>query len=221
MGPEKPDLIAVRFFCPGKSAGYEISPVTAVIHQHSFHGVIARSGDILFTRDGVPGSLFGEIWRVLGQAMQSEFNHCAMYLGPGVRFVESAANGVVVVEMQDDGWDAAPYAQERLLVDELIGIGDPVAGRGYSSNAEREVRERAIAFCLDQVREHKPYNLDFFNPETDGAFYCSQLIYKAYAAQEIRLHAHRGADSESVLAPIVFPREVWDACREKRQVKAE
>lgn len=190
-----------------------------MIYQHSFDGVVARSGDILFTRDGVPGSLFGEIWRALGQALPSEFDHCAMYLGPGIRFVESAAKGVVLVAMQGDDWNAAPYAQERLLVDELIGIGDPVAGRGLSPKAAQAVRERAIAFCLAQAGEHAPYNLDFFNPETDGAFYCSQLIYRAYAAQGILLDAPRGAAAESVLAPIVFPREVWEACREKRRVK--
>lgn len=190
-----------------------------MIYQHSFHGVIARSGDILFTRDGIPDSLFGEIWRVLGQAMQSEFNHCALYLGPGVRFIESAAKGVVLVEMQGDEWNAAPYAEQRLLVDELIGIGDPLAGRGMTPKQERGIRERAIAYCLEQVDEHKPYNLDVFNPETDGAFYCSQLIYKAYQAQDILLHQHRGADAENVLAPIVFPQDVWEACREKRRVR--
>lgn len=189
-----------------------------MIHQHSFHGVLARSGDILFTRDGVPDSLFGEIWRVLGQAMQSEFNHCALYLGPGVRFVESAAKGVVVVEMQGDEWNAAPYALERLLVDELIGVGDPTAGRGLSPQAEQQIRERAIAYCLAQVRERKPYNLDFFNPETDGAFYCSQLVYKAYETENIILHQHRGAAAQHILAPIVFPQDVWEACREKRRV---
>jgi len=26
----------------------------------------------------------------------------------------------------------------------------------------------------------KPYNLNFFDPETAKAFYCSQLAYKAY-----------------------------------------
>jgi uncharacterized protein YycO len=86
---------------------------------------------------------------------------------------------------------------------------------------ERAIRERAIAYCLEQVDEHKPYNLDVFNPETDGAFYCSQLIYKAYQTQDILLHQHRGTDAASLLAPIVFPRDVWDACRVKRRVHSK
>lgn len=189
-----------------------------MLYQHSFHGVTAQTGDILFTRDGVPGSLFGEIWRLLGRVLKSDFDHCALYLGPGVRFVESAAKGVVVVEMAGDEWNAEPYGMQRLLLDELIGVGDPVAGRGLSASRARRIREHAVAYCLEQVAEHKPYNLDFFNPETDGAFYCSQLVYKAYLEQGINLHCHTGATAQELLAPIVLPEDVWNGCLKKARV---
>ena len=189
-----------------------------MLHTFSFNGVTAKTGDILFTRDGEEGSLFGEFWKLIGRMFPSEFSHCAMYLGPGIRFIESAAKGVVVVEMQGNEWDGIRYGTERLLVDELIGVGDPIAGRDISPARENEIREHVVAYCVEQAREQKPYNLNFFNPETDGAFYCSQLVYKAYQTQGINLHVHIGEDADSLLAPLVFPEDVWNACLKKERV---
>jgi uncharacterized protein YycO len=190
-----------------------------VLYSHSFHGVIAQTGDILFTRDGMPGSLFGEIWRLLGQILPGDLDHVALYLGPGVRFIESAANGVEVCEFASDEWNALPYAQQRLLVDELVAIADPLAGRGLTPEEETRMRQAVVAYCLTQVARSKPYNLNVFNPETDGAFYCSQLIYKAYQMQGIDLHEHVGAEAESILAPIVLPKDIWNACLKKQRIR--
>lgn len=192
-----------------------------MIHSHTFHGVTARTGDILFTRDGQEGSLFGEFWRLIGRIIPSEFSHVALYVGPGVRFVESAARGVLVVEMEGDEWSGTRYGAERLLVDQLVAVGDPLAGRGISPERESEIRENVVAYCLQQAREDKPYNIRFFNPETDGAFYCSQLVYKAYRAQGINLHIHIGEDADSPLAPIVLPEDLWNACNVKRQIESK
>jgi hypothetical protein len=189
-----------------------------MIHTFQFNGVPVKSGDILFTRDGEEGSLFGEFWRLIGRAFPSEFSHCAIYLGPGVRFVESAAKGVVVVEMEGDEWDGLKYGTERLLVDELVGIGDPLAGRNLSPERETAMREAAIDFCLKQAAEAKPYNLDFFNPESDSAFYCSQLAYKAYEEQGIDFSAATAKTSQ--LGRVVLPEELWDACNVKHRVQA-
>ncbi len=189
-----------------------------MIYAYSFRRVTAKTGDILFTRDGEEGSLFGEIWKLLGHILPGDLDHAAMYLGPGIRFVESAAKGVVVVEMEGNEWDGIRYGKERLLVDELIGIGDPIAGRGISPERENEIRQNVVAYCLEQGREQKPYNLNFFNPETDGAFYCSQLVYKAYQTQGINLHVHIGESADSPFAPLVFPEDVWNACLKKERV---
>jgi hypothetical protein len=189
-----------------------------LIHTHVFHTIPVKTGDILFTRDGEPESLFGKIWCLLGRILPGDLDHCALYLGPRVRFVESAANGVVVVEMQGDQWNAKPCALERLLVDELVGIADPLAGRGLTAQEEMRVREGVVEYCLKQAAQQKSYNLDFFNPEIDGAFYCSQLIYKAYQQYRIYLHKHVGAESESPLAPIVLPQDIWNACLTKVRV---
>lgn len=188
------------------------------MHTHQFYGVIAKTGDILFTRDGEPGSLFGEIWKLLGNILPGDLDHAALFLGPGIRFVESAAKGVVVVEMEGDEWDGTRYGTERLLIDELVGVGDPTAGRGISPEREIEIRENVVAYCLHQARRQKPYNLRFFDPESDGAFYCSQLVYKAYQAKGIALHEHVGDEAESLLAPIVLPKDLWNACNVRQRI---
>lgn len=191
---------------------------TVMIYTHAFNGVTAKTGDILFTRDGDPGSLFGKFWRLIGRLFPSDYSHAALYLGPGVRFIESAAKGVEVVEFQGDTWDSTSYGKERLLVDQLIGIGDPVAGRGISPAREIEIRENVVAYCMEQARTEKPYNIDFFNPDTDGAFYCSQLIYKAYKAQGINLHVEIGEDADSPFASIVLPEDLWAGCHVKARI---
>jgi hypothetical protein len=192
-----------------------------VIYTHSFNGVTARTGDILFTHDGDEGSLFGRCWKLIGRVFPGEFSHAALYVGPGVRLVESAARGVEVVEFASDSWDAVKYGKERLLVDQLIGIGDPIAGRGISATREIEIRENVVAYCLQQARNEKAYNFNVFNPETDGAFYCSQLPYKAYKTQGINLHMQTERDASSPMAAIVFPVELWNACRAKAPVPVQ
>jgi hypothetical protein len=192
-----------------------------VIYTHSFNGVTAKTGDILFTHDGDEGSLFGRCWKLIGRVFPGEFSHAALYVGPGVRFVESAARGVEVVEFASDSWDAVNHGKERLLVDQLIGIGDPIAGRGISAKQEIETRENVVAYCLRQASNEKAYNFNVFNPETDGAFYCSQLAYKAYKTQGIDLHPQTEKDANSPLAAIVFPEELWNACKAKDLVPVQ
>lgn len=189
-----------------------------MIHSHSFNGVVARSGDVLFTRDGTPNSIFGQLWRAFGHILPGDLDHVALYVGPGVRFVESAANGVVLVDMAGDTWDAERYARERLLLDELVGVANPLAGQGLSEADETRIREGVVAYCLKQVSERKPYNLNFFDPEKEGAFYCSQLVYKAYARFGIELHGIGQADANPLMAPIVLPEDIWNACADKQRV---
>jgi hypothetical protein len=202
----------------GKAVADSVWDDTLVIYTHSFNGVTAKTGDILFTHDGDEGSLFGRCWQIIGRVFPGEFSHAALYIGPGVRFVESAARGVEVVEFASDSWDAVNHGKERLLVDQLIGIGDPIAGRGISATRENEIRENVIAYCLRQARDEKAYNFNVFNPETDGAFYCSQLAYKAYKTEGIDLHPQAEKRPNSPLAAIVFPENLWNACKAKESV---
>jgi hypothetical protein len=80
-----------------------------MIYTHTFNGVAARTGDILFTRDEESGSVFGAIWKLLGYALPGDLDHTALYVGPGIRFIESAAKGVVLVKMEGDRWQGRHY----------------------------------------------------------------------------------------------------------------
>jgi hypothetical protein len=185
-----------------------------MLYDHMFDGVPACSGDVLCTQDGDKSAgLFGQIWRVLGKLLPGEIDHCLIYLGPGGRCIESGARGVIVFEMPGETWSAAPFKKERLLLDTLVGVAYPLAGRGLSEDEERRIRLEVIKFCLERASRRKPYNLNYFDPLYDGAFYCSQLVYRAYLASGIDLDVDRNI---SLLERIVFPEEIWDACPHRR-----
>jgi hypothetical protein len=185
-----------------------------MIYEHVFDGIPVRSGDILCTQDGdKSASLFGQNWRLLGKLLPGEIDHCLIYAGPDGRCIESGVRGVILVEMPGDLWEAAPLMKERLLLDTLIGVAYPLAGRGLSDDEDERIRHEVIQFCLERASKRKPYNLNYFDPLRDGAFYCSQLIYRAYLASGIDLDEDRNT---SLLERIVFPEEIWNACPHRR-----
>jgi hypothetical protein len=185
-----------------------------MIYDYSFDGIPVRSGDILCTQDGNRSAgLFGQIWRALGKLLPGEIDHCLMYVGPGGRCIESGARGVILFEMPGEAWDSVPLLKERLLLDTLVGVAYPLAGRELLEVDEIRIRQEVIRFCLECVSKHRPYNLNYFDPSRDGAFYCSQLIYRAYLASGIDLDANRNT---SLLERIVFPEEIWSACPHRR-----
>ncbi len=185
-------------------------------YLHRFNGLTLRTGDILCTRNGVPGSLFGELWRLLGRLVPGEIDHCAIYIGPGGRCVESGARGVIAFTMPGTVWEAGPLGDERLLLDELVGVAYPLARRGLSDVEEQRVREAVAAFCLDHVQQRTPYNPNFFNADTDGALYCSQLVYKAYLPHGIDLNSGARVTGDSLARRIVFPEDIWHTCAGRR-----
>jgi hypothetical protein len=181
-----------------------------VIYSCTFDGIPVRSGDILCTQDGdASAGLFGQIWRALGKLLPGEIDHCLIYLGPGGRCIESGARGVILFEMPGETWSSASLAKQRLLLDSLVGVAYPLDGRGLSEDEESRIRQEVISFCLERASRRKPYNLNYFDPLRDGAFYCSQLVYRAYLASGIDLDPDRNT---SLLERIVFPEEIWNAC---------
>jgi len=70
------------------------------------------------------------------------------------------------------------------------------------------MRQTIAAYCLAQVG--KPYNLNFLNAETEEAFYCSQLAYKAY--QQIGINLNTGLAMEQLPGTnaIIYPQEIWN-----------
>lgn len=154
-----------------------------MIHSHTINGLTIRTGDILCTRDGAPGSWFGRLWQLIGYLVPGEIDHIIVYVGPEARFVEAGARGVIDFTMPGNRWDAAHVVEQRLLVDTLVGVAYPFQALGLSAAEEHAARETIAAYCLDHLG--KPYNANFLKVVTNEAFYCSQLAYLAYRAAGI------------------------------------
>lgn len=187
-----------------------------MIYAHEFHGIPLQTGDIICTQDGEEDSPFGQIWRLLGRLVPGEVDHCVVYVGPGGRCVESAARGVLVFEMPGNTWEAGALSQKRLLLDTFYGVAYPLAGRDLRPEEEKRLRVAVANYCLDKALLSKPYNLNVFDAQRDSAFYCSQLVYKAYLRQGLDLNSNTGVPVGGLLERIVFPQEIWNACPHRR-----
>ena len=180
-----------------------------MIHRFEINGLTAQTGDVICTMNGKPDILPGEFWRLIGKLVPGDVDHVAIYLGPNGRCAEAGARGVITFEVDNDYWDADHMMRERgHLVDTFYGMAYPLAGRSLSPEIEEQIREDVAAFCLAQVG--KPYNLNFLNADTDDAFYCSQLIYRAYLRCGINLNTGLAMESLPGTNYIIYPQEIWD-----------
>lgn len=182
-----------------------------MIHTHQINGLTVQTGDVICTMNGKPDILPGEFWRLVGRLVPGDVDHVAMYLGPEGRCVESGAKGVVTFEVKGGNWVAEKMMRKRgHLVDTFYGVAYPLAGRGLSSELEEQIREDVAAFALAHIG--KPYNLNFLNANTDDAFYCSQLIYRAYLRCGIDLNTGLAMEGLPGTNLIVYPQEIWSGC---------
>lgn len=186
-----------------------------MIHTHQFNGLPLRTGDVICTVDGLAEGWYGRFWLQVGYLLPGKVDHCAIYLGPAGRCIEAGPRGVIVYEMAGNQWDARPLAEQRGFVDRLYGVAYPLANCG-SSEKERQIRAEVAQYCVQQAALAKPYNFDFLDPDTENAFYCSQLVYKAYLTQGINLNLNSGVFSQRLPSRIVFPEEIWDVCPHRR-----
>jgi hypothetical protein len=182
------------------------------VHTHAYDGLVVRTGDVLCTVNGVPGSLAGRFWQGVGAVLPGRVDHCALYVGPGGRCVEAGARGVITFDMPGPAWDAPARQAERALLDRLLGVADPLAGRDLTEARATAIREAVAAFALDAAAREAGYNLNFFASDGDGRYYCSQLVYRAYLEHGIDLNTDAGVPGGPVLGRIVFPEEIWNAC---------
>jgi cell wall-associated NlpC family hydrolase len=185
-----------------------------MIHTYSIDGLPVQTGDIICTMNGKPDILPGEFWRLVGRLVPGDVDHVAIYLGPHGRCVEAGALGVTTFEVQDGCWETEAMAHERgLLLDTFYGIACPLEGLELSEEEESLMRASVADYCLAHLG--KPYNLNFLNSETEDAFYCSQLAYKAY--QRIGINLNTGMEMERFPGtnPIVFPQEIWNGSAHK------
>jgi len=185
-----------------------------MIHTYEINGVPVQTGDIICTQDGKPDILPGEFWRFVGRLVPGDVDHIVIYLGPEGRCIETAALGVSTFEVHDGFWDSEHSMPDRgLLVDTFYGVAYPLDGLQLSEEDEAQARMTVAEYCLSHLG--KPYNLNFFNPETEDAFYCSQLAYKAY--QQIGVNLNTGLAIESLPGTnlIIFPQEIWNGSPHK------
>jgi cell wall-associated NlpC family hydrolase len=190
-----------------------------MIYSYELHGMYLQTGDIICSSDGAERMLFNQAYRALGMLVPGPVDHVAVYVGPGPRCVESGPFGVISFDIHDQGWEADLMWSQRKIADTFYGVAYPLAGRGLSAEEETRIRLEAAAYCLRQAEARKPYNFNFFNSETEEAFYCSQLIYKAYQQHGIDLNTNQGVPQFRFINSVIFPWELWNAC--KRQAKWE
>ena len=180
------------------------------IYHYEIEGLVVQTGDIVCTMNGKPDILPGEFWRLIGRMVPGDVDHVAMYVGPDGRCVESGTRGVITFEVPGNHWDTENMARERgLLFDTFYGIATPLNNLELSRQEEYDMRRAIAHYCLSQVG--KPYNLNFLDANTETAFYCSQLIYKAYLQIGINLNTGLSMERLPGSNQIVYPQEIWES----------
>ena len=190
------------------------------IYTYQIEGIALQTGDIICTMTGKPDILPGEFWRFVGRLVPGDVDHVAIYVGPNGRCIEAGAHGVIKFTVFDAQWNTERMARRRgLLFDTFYGVASPLDGLGASEEEEHEMRRTVADYCLAQVG--KPYNLNFLNTETEDAFYCSQLVYKAY--QKIGIDLNTGLAMEQLPGTnaIVYPQEIWDGVSHRAAERAK
>ena len=179
------------------------------VYSYQINGMPVQTGDIICTMNGKPDILPGEFWRLIGRLVPGDVDHVAIYLGPDGRCAEAGAKGVITFDVPNGVWDTERMARQRgLLFDTFYGIAAPLDVLGYSEEDEYHLRMAIANYILAQVG--KPYNLNFFNAETEEAFYCSQLMYKAYQTIGINLNTGLAMEQLPGTNQIVYPQEIWE-----------
>jgi hypothetical protein len=182
-----------------------------MIHTYTINGVPLETGDVICTMNGKPDILPGEFWRLVGRLVPGDVDHVAVYLGPDGRCVEAGARGVISYKVTHGSWDSARMIKNRgLILDEFYGAAYPLAGQEFREEEETLIRERVADYCLAQLG--KPYNLNFLDPDKEDAFYCSQLIYKAYLPFGINLNTGLAIEMVPGTNQIIYPQEIWGSC---------
>ena len=180
-----------------------------MIHTYQINGTKLQTGDIICTMNGKPDILPGEFWRLIGRLVPGDVDHVAVYLGPHGRCAEAGARGVITFDVPDGRWDTERMARQRgLLFDTFYGIASPLDTLADSEEEERQMRETIATYVLAQIG--KQYNLNFLNSETEEAFYCSQLAYKAYQSVGINLNTGLAMEQLPGTNQIIYPQEIWN-----------
>ena len=179
------------------------------VYSYQINGMSVQTGDIICTMNGKPDILPGEFWRLVGRLVPGDVDHVAIYLGPDGRCAEAGAKGVITFDVPNGVWNTERMARQRgLLFDTFYGVVSPLDVLGYMEEDEFHLRTAVAQYILAKVG--KPYNLNFFNSETEESFYCSQLAYKAYQTIGINLNTGLAMEQLPGTNQIVYPQEIWN-----------
>jgi len=188
-----------------------------MIYTYQIEGLTLQTGDIVCTMNGKPDILPGEFWRLVGRLVPGDVDHVAIYIGPDGRCVESGSRGVIAYRAHNGLWDTEFMARERgLLFDTFYGVAYPLGGLELSRDEEAHMRMKVAQYCLAQIG--KSYNLNFLNAETEDAFYCSQLAYKAYQQVGIDLNTGLAIEQLPGTNEIIYPQEIWEGCAHRQVI---
>jgi len=189
-----------------------------LVYEYAINGIPLRTGDLICTKDGDHRSIGGQFWRLLGKMIPGDVDHIVIYVGPEGRCVEAAAKGkVVIFEVNGHDWQAETMLGERgPIIDVFYGVAYPLVGKGLSTGEIALKRQRVAEYCLEQARWGKPYNFNFLDSSTEGAFYCSQLAYRAYYNVGVNLNTGKGVPHVPGTESIIFPQEIWDGCAHQK-----
>lgn len=181
------------------------------IYSYKIDGLSFQTGDIICTVDGGDQIISGHFWRLIGKLIPGAVDHIIIYTGPNGLCVEANGEGVVTFEITNNIWDSMALRDKRGgLIDSLYGIVYPLQNIEVQESRKKEIRLEVAEYCLRQASLNKPYNLNFFDPNTEDRFYCSQLAYKAYLRFGINLNTGIGVPNLLGTDKIVFPQEIWD-----------
>jgi hypothetical protein len=191
-----------------------------MVYTYQIEGIALQTGDIICTMNGKPDILPGEFWRLIGRLVPGDVDHVAIYTGPQGRCIEAGAHGVIKFTVFNGEWDTERMARRRgHLFDTFYGVSSPLDGLGLSEEEDVQMRTQVAKYCIAQVG--KPYNLNFMNSDSEDAFYCSQLAYKAY--QQIGINLNTGLAMEQIPGTnsIVYPQELWDGFSHRAARRSE
>jgi hypothetical protein len=191
------------------------------IDSYEINGLTVQTGDLICTTNGNDSLVSGQFWFLVGMLIPGDVDHIAVYIGPEGRCVEAGAMGYVTeFNVMDNNWDANKMVDHRgPLIDTFYGVAYPLARRQIVTKEESDMRESVARYCMKHAREETPYNLDFQNSQTQDAFYCSQLAYKAYLHNGVDLNTGKGVLKIPGTESIIFPQEIWSGCKHKKAGK--
>lgn len=184
------------------------------IHSYKIKNLLVQTGDILcLSFDDSEPIKPGDYWKILSLLIPGEVDHVALYIGPEGQCAEASARGVYTFDMEGNEWSPEKMFKYRgIFKDNLIGIAYPLYHLNLSGEEEKRIRLGAAEYCIQQAEDHKPYNINLLDPEREDAFYCGQLIYKAYLPYGIDPNTNVGVPNLPGTNKIVFPQEIWQSC---------